>query len=119
MIRRRAARLTPAAIEARRRELALEGAVKACEEARDAAYKRAWNGNSDYTEYHKRLPPCGESCACMAKDRAHSAMVRELAVSRPWGDEWDELMVEVDRLAALPVSSDPAESAAPSSASAD
>lgn len=98
-IRRRAARITPAAIEARRRMFELAGAAKACEEARDAAYKRAWDGNRDYTEYHSRLPPCGESCACMAQRAADQELHRELGVRRPWGDEWDELMNDLDRLA--------------------
>jgi hypothetical protein len=97
-IRRRSARITPAVIELRRQLFALQGAVKACEAARDAAYKRAWKDNRNYTEFHALLPPCGSSCACVQQDAALHAMNRELGMT-PWGDDYDELMAEVDQLA--------------------
>lgn len=103
-IRRRSARITPGAIEARRRNLELQDAVKECDAKRDAAGRNAWKGGEDYTEYHKRVPPCSEACACQAAWLAWHEMVRELGVKRPWDfnsdteTPWADLLAEVDQL---------------------
>src|SRR5687768_851562 len=78
LVSRRVARFTPAMIEARRRMFELDGAVKACREASDVAYKRAWTGESDYSEFHRLIaPPCGESCACHLSNEARALMDSE------------------------------------------
>jgi len=98
---RRVARITHAAIDARRRSLEVAGAVAACEEARDAAYKRAWNGNRDYAEYHRRLPPCGESCACTSQNESDLMICHALGLlpSEFSSEREAELLGELDRLA--------------------
>ncbi len=107
LVSRRIARFTEAMIDARRRMLELDGAVKECNKEREAAYQRGWkaSGPSAYAEYHALLPPCGESCLCNAHLLAQKQVDAEfmrLGI-RPWDCNGEtafaELMAEIDRLA--------------------